>query len=75
MCKSGETKPGKSTVKLTIGDSAIVFKNVPSEICHDCSEEYISDENTKTILATSKESAKKGIASEIIDWDRIKELL
>jgi YgiT-type zinc finger domain-containing protein len=74
MCKSGETRTGKSTVKLTIGDTVIVFQNVPSEICHDCSEEYITEDDTRTILENAKMSSEEGITIKILDWDKVKEL-
>jgi YgiT-type zinc finger domain-containing protein len=72
MCKSGETKPGKSDVKVTIGDTVIVFREVPSEICRDCSEEYITEENTRTILENTKISSEEGITIKVFDWSRLK---
>ena len=74
MCKSGETKPGKSMVKLSVGDTVVVFRDVPSEICRDCSEEYITEENTRTILENTEASSGEGITIKIIDWGSIKEL-
>jgi YgiT-type zinc finger domain-containing protein len=68
MCKKGMTKAGKSTVTLTEGKFVIVFMNVPSNICGDCGEEYISDKSTKILLESAKESLKKGVAVEVMDW-------
>lgn len=72
MCKKGITKTGKSTVTLTEGKFVMVFRNVPSNICGDCGEEYISEESTKTLLECAKESLKKGIAVEVMDWLKLK---
>ena len=71
MCKKGETKPGKSTVTLTEEKFVIVFRNVPSEVCRDCGEEYISEESTKTILETARESLKKGSSTGVRDWNKL----
>ena len=68
VCKYGETKPGKSVITLTSGTLAVVFRNVPAEICHDCSEEYISEENTELLLQAAGESFKKGVAINVKDW-------
>jgi YgiT-type zinc finger domain-containing protein len=68
VCKNGETKPGKSVITLTKGKLVFVFKNVPAKICHDCSEEYISEDTTKLLLQTANESFKKGIMFDLRDW-------
>ena len=69
VCKNGETRPGKSVITLTKEKFVIVFKNVPSKICHDCSEEYIDENITKLLLQTANESVKKGVVLDMRDWD------
>ena len=69
VCKNGETKQGKSVITLTKGKLVFVFKNVPAQICHDCSEEYINEDVTKILLQTANESFKKGVAFDMRDWD------
>ncbi len=69
MCKNGETKPGKSVITLTQGKLVFVFKNVPAQICHDCSEEYINEDITTLLLQIANESFKKGVAFDMRDWD------
>ena len=74
VCKNGETKQGKSVITLTKGKLVFVFKNVPAQICHDCSEEYIDEGTTDQLLQTANEFFKKGIVSDIRDWGNLPKL-
>jgi YgiT-type zinc finger domain-containing protein len=69
VCKNGETKKGKSVITLTKGKLVLTFKNVPAQICHDCSEEYIDEDTTNQLLQTANESFKKGVAFDLRDWN------
>ena len=69
MCKNGETKQGKSVITLTREKLVFVFKNVPAQICHDCSEEYIDEDTTNLLLQTANESFNKGVVFDLRDWD------
>ena len=71
VCKNGETKQGKSVITITKEKSVVVFRNVPAEICHDCGEEYISEETTNFLLQTADESFKTGIALVLKDWNKL----
>jgi len=35
ICKIGETKPGFVTVTLQRGETTVIFKQVPAEICQN----------------------------------------
>jgi YgiT-type zinc finger domain-containing protein len=69
VCKNGETKQGKSIITLTREKLVFVFKNVPAQICHDCSEEYIDEDTINLLLQTANESFNKGVVSDLRDWD------
>jgi YgiT-type zinc finger domain-containing protein len=69
VCKNGETKQGKSVITLTREKLVFVFKNVPAQICHDCSEEYIDEDTTNLLLRTANESFNKGVVFDLRDWD------
>lgn len=43
ICKMAETAEGLTTVTLMRGDSTILVKSVPAEICLNCGEYYLSD--------------------------------
>ena len=50
ICKHGETKLGVTTITLEKGNSTIVFKEVPAQICDNCGEKYIDKATTKDLL-------------------------
>ena len=41
MCKGGELAPGKTTVKVQGGETFVIIKNVPADVCRDCGEAYL----------------------------------
>jgi YgiT-type zinc finger domain-containing protein len=68
MCKHGDTHPGKVTVTLQRGDSTIIIKSVPGDVCENCGEYYLSEAVTKRALALAEEAVKKGAEVEILRY-------
>lgn len=66
LCKSGETKPGETTVVLTKGETSVIIKNMPADLCQTCGEYYLSDDVTEVVLARAEEAVKKGAEVEIL---------
>lgn len=66
ICKHGETHPGHVTVTLQRGESTIIFKNVPAEVCENCGEYYLSDEITGQLMARAEEALQHGAEVEIV---------
>ncbi len=66
ICKHGETRPGETTVTLQRGESTLVFKNVPADICPNCGEYYLSEETTSRVMEKAKEAVRKGAIVEIL---------
>ncbi len=68
ICKQGITKPGLTTVTLQRGDTTIIFKEVPADICENCGEYYLSEEITGKLLARAEEAVQKGTEVEILKF-------
>ena len=68
ICKHGETKPGLVTVTLERGESIIIIKKVPAEICNNCGEYYLSDRITEKILDRAEIAARNGAEVEIMRY-------
>ena len=66
ICKHGETHPGHVTVTLKRGESTILFKNVPAEVCENCGEYYLSDEITGQLMERAEEALQHGAQVEIV---------
>ena len=69
ICKHGETKEGTTTVTLERGNSTIVFKEVPAQICDNCGEKYIDESTTKELLKKARDIIKNGVEVDIRKYE------
>lgn len=67
-CKHGETQPGKVTVTLQRGESVVVIKEVPAEVCRQCGEYYLDDRTTARVMAMAEEAVKHRAEVEILRY-------
>lgn len=68
ICRNGKTEKGFTTVVLEKDETTLVFKHVPSDICENCGEEYISSEVHKALLKHAREELKRGITLEMVNF-------
>ena len=68
LCKHGETRPGTATVTLERGETIVVTKNVPADVCENCGEYYLSESVANTVMARAEEAVKNGAESEILRY-------
>ena len=68
ICKHGETKHGVSTVSLQRGESTVIIKGVPAEVCQDCGEYYLDEKTTAEVMARADAAVKRGVEIEIIRY-------
>jgi YgiT-type zinc finger domain-containing protein len=66
FCKQGETTPGQVTVTLQRGDTTVILKNVPAEVCQNCGEYYLSDSITDQVLKKAERAVNNGAEVEIV---------
>ncbi len=66
FCKNGDTKLDAVTVTLQRGDTTIIIKEVPADVCENCGEYYLSDENTDKVLRMAEDAVHKGVEVEIM---------
>jgi len=65
ICKQGKTHPGQVTVTLTQGESTIIVKQVPAEVCENCGEYYLSEGVTAKLLDQARKDLESGAEVEI----------
>ena len=65
LCKHGETRPGKVTVSLQRGETTVIVKDVPAEVCENCGEYYLSESVTEQLLQKGEVAVRKGAEVEI----------
>jgi YgiT-type zinc finger domain-containing protein len=65
ICKTGQTRPGITTVTLERDNTVVVIRDVPAEICEDCGEYYLSDEIARRVYADAEKTANRHVEVEI----------
>ena len=68
ICKEGNTAEGTVTVTLTRGESTIIIKDVPAEVCANCGEYYLSEQTASRIYDIAEQAVRKGVEIEILKW-------
>lgn len=66
LCKNGTTEKGYVTVTLEKGETIVLIKNVPAEVCSNCGHYNLSSEMTQLVLEKGKEAYKKGNELEVV---------
>lgn len=66
ICKVGELKPGHVTVTLEKGVSIVLLKNVPAQVCNNCSSYFLDATMTRIVLQKAENSIKNGAELEVI---------
>ena len=68
ICKCGHTRPGVATVTLQRGESTIIVKQVPADVCDDCEEYYLSEEVAAEVLKRAERAVAEGAEVEILRY-------
>ena len=43
ICKQGDTASGQVTVTLQRGETVVIIRDVPAQVCQDCGEYYLDE--------------------------------
>lgn len=68
ICRNGTTRPGTTSVTLERGASVIVVREVPADVCDNCSEPFVSNETAKRILQQAEEAVQRGAEIEVVGF-------
>ena len=68
MCKGGERAPGKTTVKVQRGETLVIIKDVPADVCQDCGEAYLDGNVAKKIEQQVEEAVARHTEIEILRY-------
>jgi YgiT-type zinc finger domain-containing protein len=66
ICKDGTLAPGHATVVLTRGESTVVIKNVPADICDTCAEYYLTDDIAARAYVVAEDAVRAGAEVQIV---------
>ena len=67
-CKTGNSNPGTTTVTLQRGESIIVVKEVPADVCDNCGEYYLQKEVTEKIYQQAEKAVQRKVEVEIVRY-------
>lgn len=68
LCRHGETRSGEAMVTLQRGETIVVIKRVPADVCENCGEYYLSEPIAAKIMARAEEAVKNGAEVEILHY-------
>jgi YgiT-type zinc finger domain-containing protein len=68
ICKHGETHPGAVTVTLQRGETTVILKQVPAEVCENCGEYYLSSDVTALVMEKAERAVRSGAEVEILKF-------
>ena len=66
ICKLGETRQGTVTVTLERGETTVLIKNVPADICENCGEYYLNDQISERVLKQAESAVTNNAEVEIL---------
>jgi len=63
---TARTHPGTATVTLQRGETIVIVKEVPGEVCENCGEYYLDEKTTERILRMAEEAVLRKAEVEIL---------
>jgi YgiT-type zinc finger domain-containing protein len=66
LCRQGGTHPGFVTVTLQRGETTVIMKQVPADVCENCGEYYLSSDVTALVMDKADAAAGTGVEVEIL---------
>jgi YgiT-type zinc finger domain-containing protein len=68
ICKTGDTRPGTVTVTLQRGETTVLIKDVPAEVCRNCGEYYLDDAVARKLYAQAEDAVNRRAEVEILRY-------
>lgn len=68
ICKTGETRAGTATVTLHGGETTVLVKGTPAEVCENCGEYYLDEAVARKLYKQADEAARRHAEVEILRY-------
>ena len=65
ICKLGDTQPGAATITLERGQTTLVVKAVPAQICENCGEIYLDEAISAQVLREAEAAVQSGVQVDV----------
>jgi len=66
ICKQGKTTQGYTAVTLNRGNSSIIIKKIPADICENCGEYYLSEKISEQVLSLAEKAIERNAEIEVL---------
>lgn len=66
VCKNGTLREGTTTVTLERGETLVIFKKVPADVCDNCGAYFLNEKTSKDLFKKATEAVNKGTELEIM---------
>ena len=66
ICRNGTTNSGYVTVTLQRGETTVILKHVPGDVCDTCGEYYLCSEGAAQVLEKAESAVRSGAEVEIL---------
>jgi YgiT-type zinc finger domain-containing protein len=68
ICNHADTVAGTTSILLERDQLTLVVKNVPAQICPNCSEAYTDETVTASLLREAEKMAKAGTRVDVREY-------
>ncbi len=68
ICREGDLFPGFSTVKAQRGESLVIIKGVPADICQNCGESYLDETVAQKVSKQFEDALSRHVEVEIFRY-------
>ena len=68
MCKGGKLAPGETTLTVQRGETLVIIKDVPADVCQDCGEAYLDGNVALKIEKQVEEAVARHTEIEILRY-------
>lgn len=68
ICRSETITSGQTTVTLQRGETTVVIKETPAEICGDCGEYYLTEEVAQRVMNQAESAVARRAEVEILRY-------
>jgi len=65
ICKHGNTHAGIASITLERGQTTVMFKRVPAEVCENCGEVYHDAKVPRSLLQQADQAARGGVEIDV----------
>lgn len=68
MCPAGRLQDGTTTLTMERGETTIVFKDVPADVCDVCGEAFLDEDLSAAVYEKAEAAVEEGVQFDVRRW-------